>query len=68
MLETQAKELGADCIVATSKASTKTLKAAVENNSPDTSSLPTSPADSNIEGAGSANGTKAKTVIVSKSK
>jgi hypothetical protein len=68
LVETQAKELGADCIVATSKASTNTPEAARENNSPDTGSLPTSPADSNIEGAGGANGTKAKTAIGSKSK
>ncbi|MBD2605908.1 hypothetical protein H6G81_15615 [Scytonema hofmannii FACHB-248] len=68
LVETQAKELGADCIVATSKASTNTPEAARENNPPDTGSLPTSPADSNIEGAGGANGTKAKTAIGSKSK
>jgi len=48
--------------------STNTPEAARENNSPDTGSLPTSPADSNIEGAGGANGTKAKTAIGSKSK
>lgn len=67
LVETQAKELGVDCIVATST-SNKTPEAVVETNSPDTSSLPTLPADSNIEGAGGANGTKAKTAIVSKSK
>ena len=67
LVETQAKELGADCIVATST-SNKTLEAAIENNSPDTGSLPTSPTDLNVEGAGGANGTKAKTAIGSKSK
>ncbi|MGI2906255.1 hypothetical protein [Tolypothrix sp. VBCCA 56010] len=67
LVETQAKELGADCIVATST-SNKTPEAVVETNSPDTGSLPTSPADSNVEGTGGANGSKAKTTIVSKSK
>lgn len=67
LVETQAKELGADCIVATST-SNKTAEAVVETNSPDTGSLPTSPADSNVEGTGGANGSKAKTTIVSKSK
>jgi hypothetical protein len=51
--------------MATSKTSTNTLEAAVENNSSDTNLLPT---DSNIEGAGGANGTKTKTALVSKSK
>lgn len=67
LVETQAKELGVDCIMATST-SNKTPEAVVETNFLDTCSLPTSPADSNIEGAGGANGTKAKTAISSKSK
>ncbi|KAB8313868.1 hypothetical protein SD81_040570 [Tolypothrix campylonemoides VB511288] len=68
LVETQAKELGADCIVSAFLTSTNTLLTEVENNSPDTGSLPTSPADSNVEGAGGANGTKVKTAIGSKSK
>lgn len=66
LVETQAKELGADCILATSTTSNNTLEGVVETNSLDTDSLLTSPADSNVESAGSANGSKAKIGIVSK--
>lgn len=68
LVETQVKELGADCIMATSTASTNTSQTDVETNFLDTCSLPTSPADSNIEAAEGGNGTKAKTTNGSKSK